>query len=169
MQGLGKWLAHAPVFTESEAMKQLWLVAAGVLVMAGLALPAAAVLGENANSVQKDQARMRGTLRITPAQAYTTHEIQSATGVTVREYVAPASGNVFAVTWKGPRIPNLRQLLGSYYQQYARAAQARRGHGPLIIELPGLVVQSAGHQRAFVGRAYLPPQLPAGVRAERLQ
>ena len=55
-----------------------------------------------------------------------------------------------------------------YFDQYARAAQSRRGHGPLIVELPGLVVQSAGHQRSFSGRAWLPQEMPQGTRAEKL-
>ncbi len=134
-----------------------------------LALPAWAVLGEAAQSIQKDQSRLQGTLRIKRARAYTLHQIQAPYGTVVREYVAPRSGNVFAVTWNGPRIPDLRQLLGAYFDQYARAAQSRRGHGPLVVELPGLVVQSSGHQRSFIGRAYLPQQMPAGVRAEALR
>jgi len=112
---------------------------------------------------------MKGALRISHAQAYDLHEIQAPFGTVVREYVSPASKKVFAVTWQGPRIPNLRQLLGAYFDQFARAAQARRGHGPLNVQLPGLVVQSAGHQRAFAGRAYLPQELPQGVRAEELR
>ena len=75
---------------------------------------------------------------------------------------------MFAITWQGPRIPDLRQLLGSYFDEYARAVQSRRGHGPLLIEVPGLVVQSAGHQRSFAGRAYLPQEVPSGVRAHNL-
>ena len=111
---------------------------------------------------------MRGTLRVQRSQAYTLHEIRAPYGTVVREYVSPSSGNVFAITWKGPKIPDLRQLLGPYFDQYARAAQSRRGHGPLIIELPGLVVQSAGHQRSFSGRAWLPQEMPQGTRAEKL-
>ncbi|HEV2114655.1 MAG TPA: DUF2844 domain-containing protein [Terriglobales bacterium] len=137
-------------------------------VLMSLALPAGAVLGEAAQSVQKDQAHMRGTLRVQRSQAYTLHEIRAPYGTVVREYVSPSSGNVFAITWKGPKIPDLRQLLGHYFDQYARAAQSRRGHGPLIIELPGLVVQSAGHQRSFSGRAWLPQEMPQGTRAEKL-
>ena len=111
---------------------------------------------------------MRGAVRVSQHQAYTVHELQVPYGTRVREYVSPSSGKVFAITWQGPRIPDLRQLLGSYFDEYARAVQSRRGHGPLLIEVPGLVVQSAGHQRSFAGRAYLPQEVPSGVRAHNL-
>ena len=149
-------------------MRCFWFTAPLVLLF-GLALPAWAVLGETAQSVQKDQARLRGSLRVSQTQAYTLHRIQAPYGTVVREYVSPSSGKVFAVTWNGPRIPDLRQLLGAYFSQFARAAQSRRGHGPLLVELPGLVVQSAGHPRSFIGRAYLPQEMPQSVRAENLR
>jgi hypothetical protein len=67
----------------------------------------------------------------------------------------------------------LRQLLGAYFDQYAQAVQAQRaerhGHGPVLIQQPGLVVQITGHMRSFRGRAYLPPMLPAGVHSEDLR
>jgi len=54
-----------------------------------------------------------------------------------------------------------------------RAAQAqlttRKGRRPLMIEVPGLVVQSGGHMRSYVGRAYVPEMLPAAVNVEDIQ
>jgi len=115
---------------------------------------------------------MQGTLRTTSGDLYTVHEIQAATGVAIKEYVSPA-GKVFAITWQGPFQPDLRQLLGTYFDQYAQAVQAqrahRRGHGPLLIQQPGLVVQIAGHMRSFMGKVYVPEMLPAGVHAEDLR
>jgi hypothetical protein len=43
------------------------------------------------------------------------------------------------------------------------------GRKPLMIELPGLVVEQSGHARAFAGRAYVPDMLPTGVRTEEIQ
>jgi hypothetical protein len=87
----------------------------------------------------------------------------------LREYVS-ASGNVFGVAWQGRSHPDLRQVLGAYYDQYVQAVQAQRaqrhGHGPLLIQQPGLVVQMGGHMRSLTGSAYLPQSLPAGVRPE---
>jgi hypothetical protein len=139
------------------------------LLLAGMVSPASATLGEAAQSIQNDLVRMRGTVRVSQKQAYAVHQIQAPYGTAVREYVSPSSGKVFAITWQGPRIPDLHQLLGAYFEQYARAVQSRRGHGPLIIQVPGLVVQSAGHQRSFMGRAWLPQEVPAGVSPHTLQ
>jgi hypothetical protein len=136
-----------------------------------IALPAWAGLGEDVSSVQADQARMQGSLRSTQTQAYTVHEIRAATGTVVREYVS--SGKVFAVAWQGPWPPDMRHVLASYFDQYQQAAEAqvsgRAGRRPLMIELPGLVVQSAGHMRSFVGRAYVPEMLPPDVSREAIR
>ncbi len=138
------------------------------------AMPAYAGLGEDANSVQADRARMQASLRTTQAQAYTVQEIQAPTGIVVREYVSPASGKVFAVAWQGPWPPDMRQILASYFDQFQQAAQAQAGTAramrrPIVINLPGLVVESSGHMRSFSGRAYIPAMLPPGVTAEAIR
>ena len=101
--------------------------------------PAFAALGEPASSVQADQAHLQGTLRTTQTQSYTIHEIRAATGTNVREYVS-SSGRVFAVAWQGPWPPDMRQILGSYFEQYQQAVQAktntRAGRKPLRIKQP---------------------------------
>ena len=134
--------------------------------------PAFAALGEDSSSVQTDMAHMQGSLRTTQTQAFTVHEIKAATGTTVREYASP-SGKIFAVAWQGPWLPNMRGLLASYFAQYEQAlqtaVQSRSGRRPLVIEQPGLVVQSGGHMRSFAGRAYIPQMMPQGIRAEEIQ
>ena len=144
----------------------------GIFAMLLLPFPASASLGGDVTSVQTDQAKMQGSLRTSSNNSYTIHEIQASTGVAVREYVSPA-GKVFAVTWQGPFHPDLRQLLGTYFDQFAQAEQAqrsqRRGHGPVLIQQAGLVVQISGHMRSFLGKAYVPQMLPAGVHAEDIR
>lgn len=144
----------------------------GIFVMLALPFPLSASLGGDASSVLADQAKMQGNLRTTSSDSYTVHEIQAATGVAVKEYVSPA-GKVFAVSWHGPFQPDLRQLLGGYFDVYTQAVQAQSAHhhgrGPLLIQQPGLVVQIAGHMRSFFGKAYDPQLLPAGVNAEDLR
>ena len=143
-----------------------------LFVILTLPFPLLASLGGDTTSVQADQEKMQGSRLTTSNDSFTVHEIQASTGIAVKEYVSPA-GKVFAVTWQGPAHPDLRQLLGTYFDQYSQEVQAQRanrhGHGPLLIQLPGLVVQSAGHPRSFLGRAYVPQMLPAGVRAEDLR
>ena len=104
-------------------------------------------------------------------QNYAVHELRAATGTVVRQYASP-SGNIFAVTWEGPTLPDLKQLLGRYFEDFQKAAQSqnRAGvHGPLIIQLPGLVVELGGHMRSFRGRAYLPDQMPPQVRNQEIR
>ncbi len=130
-----------------------------------------AELGGTEVSVQVDRTQMKATLRrvATGNNNFTVHEIRTPAGTTVREYVSLA-GTVFAVVWKGPVIPDLRQVLGRYFDAYVTGAKAKHsGHSYLTIEQTGLVVQSHGHMRAFFGKAYLPNMLPAGVTVEEIQ
>jgi hypothetical protein len=133
--------------------------------------PTYAYLGGDASSVQADVAHMQGSLKSTSTATYTLHEIQTPAGTVVHEYVS-STGKVFAVAWKGPWLPDLKQLLGSNFETYQQAAQApnrRVGHAPVFVHQANLVVQQGGHMRAFAGRAYLVDQLPAGVSAESIR
>ncbi len=148
-----------------------WVILSSHLTVLALVmtLPGWASLGDSVATVQSDQAHMKASLRSTQAGGYAVHELQSQTGTVVREYVSPA-GQVFAVSWEGPFMPDLRQLLGTHFDQFAQAAQNRQARGgPLIINEPGLVVESGGHMRSFFGRAYVPQMIPNGVRAEAIR
>jgi hypothetical protein len=154
-------------------MKIRMRIAMGIAVATLAPLfPACASLGGDMTSVRDDQMKMQGTLRTTRNNSYNVHEIQADGGVIVREYVS-LSGTVFGVAWHGRSQPDLRQVLGSYYDQYVQAVQAqraqRRGHGPLFIDQPGLVVQMAGHMRSLSGRAYIPQGIPVGIRPEEIR
>ncbi len=134
--------------------------------------PAGASLGGDMTSVRDDQMKMQGTLRTTSVDSYNVHEIQTPGGVVVREYVSQ-TGNVFGVAWQGRTHPDLHQVLGAYYDQYVQSVQAqraqRRGHGPLLIEQPGLIVQMGGHMGALTGRAFIPQGMPVGMRREEIR
>jgi hypothetical protein len=129
------------------------------------------VLGGDVSSVEADRVHVNATSRVTMRQSYTVHELRSAAGTVVREYASP-SGKVFAVAWQGPALPDMKQLLGSHFEEFQKAAKAqnrRGGHGPLIVQQPGLVLELGGHMRAFVGRAYLPDEVPSDVRHEEIR
>jgi hypothetical protein len=141
---------------------------AAVLVLA--TIPTAASLGGDASSVQTDQARIQGAvMRVTSRDRFQVHELRAPAGTNVREYVSSA-GKVFGVAWDGPVIPDLRQVLGAYFDAYIQAADTRlrqrAGHGPFRIEQPTFVVEQSGHPRAFTGRAYVPQLMPPGVDAD---
>ena len=142
-------------------MKRTGAILCSIVVTAGLATPAFAALGGDSTSVQSDIARMKGALRITSSAGVTVHEITTASGTVVREYITPGD-TVFAVSWHGPAIPDLRQMLGSYYGQFEQAASAPHpgGHRHLAIEQPGLVVQASGRTRSYHGRAWVPSLVP---------
>ena len=114
---------------------------------------------------------MQARVQSTELAGYTVHELRSATGTTVHEYES-SSGRVFAVAWKGPFPPDLKQLLGSQFEQYQEAmknSSGRAGHGPITIRLPNLVVQLAGHMGDYSGRAYIPDEVPAGTSLESIR
>ena len=134
-------------------------------------LPAStfASLGGNVGTVEADRVQMKAAqLRIIRTSAYSFHELQSPTGVTVREYYG-TYGTVFGVAWQGPWPPDMRQLLGSYFERFQRANEARRtatrrARGVLVVNDGSLVVQISGHARSFSGFAYAPGLLPQGVQ-----
>lgn len=130
-----------------------------------------AALGSDVASVDADRAQMKGSVQQRQTAAYTVHEIKGASGTVVREY-ASSAGNVFAVAWQGQFVPDLHQLLGTYFDQYSAGVKADKasyvGRRPLNLQLPGLVVQFNGYMRAYHGRAYIPQQVPSGVKQEEL-
>jgi hypothetical protein len=122
--------------------------------------PVWAVLGQPASSVESDHTYFRGMLEETPRQGYSVHQISAADGTVVREYVSP-QGTVFGVSWHGPAMPNLSQLLGQYVADFHQASQSPHGRrGPLVVRTDKVVIESGGHMRAFHGRAYVPNLVP---------
>lgn len=149
--------------TMVNTLALIWLV---------LCMPAFASLGAPVNSVKGDQKQLEARLQVIEGEKYSIHELTSAQGTVVREYVSQ-SGTVFAVSWRGPFMPDMRQLLGGYFQQYLMSAGEQRnrrmGRTPLFIDLPSLVLQSSGHMLSYFGRAYDPTLLPTGVNPDELR
>lgn len=150
-----------------------WRAAAACAVVL-LAIPSSArgSLGGDVSSVAVDRDRMSGVDRVVAGRRGEVHEIRLPGGTLVKEYLSPA-GVVFAVTWRGPFRPNLRQLLGTYFDRFEQAARAEKeqqpGRRPIVVEQPELVVHMAGHARAFFGRAYVPGAIPEGLSAADIQ
>jgi hypothetical protein len=99
--------------------------------------------------------------------SYVTRDTTLATGTRVREYVSDR-GVVFALSWEGPILPDLKALLGKYFDtmvaESARLPRAGRSH--IAINDPEVVIHSGGHMRAFEGSAWIPAEFPAGFSAE---
>lgn len=168
----GRWMRKA-VVTLRALFGQRFLFLPALLAMA---LPVFAELGGSEQSVGVDQARFRATrTMVTERGNYRFHEMSRADGMVIRHYVNP-QGTVFGVSWSGPMIPDLSQLLGAHLSEFKSAqAESKSAQGKNVrqrsasVNTGELVVESSGHMRAFFGRAYLNSQLPAGVTAEIVQ
>lgn len=146
-----------------SVLRAAWLV--GVLVMVNR--PAHAALGGDVASIAADAAALAGTESVTRRPDFDIHVVTGSAGTRLTEYV-DRSGRVFAVSWIGPVMPDLRMLLGAHHAAFAVARAAQPPHAPnspLHVATPDLVVENAGHMRAVTGRAYVPAWLPAGMTA----
>lgn len=146
-------------------------VLAAAAALLSCSLPALASLGGDVASVEADRAHMNATTSVTTTDNYDVHQIQSPSGTVVDEYVS-STGTVFAVAWRGQFAPDMQQILGSYFSQYSAALQSQErhyGHHPLNIQQSGLVVQTAGHIRAYFGRVYVTALLPQGFNPDQIQ
>jgi hypothetical protein len=132
--------------------------------------PLWAALGQPESSVSADQRVLRGNILEEAHAGYRLHQITDPSGAVVREYVSPA-GQVFGVSWQGPFVPNMQQLLGSYFTYLQQYAQSQTGHhgGPLILRRYDFVFSTSGHMRSYRGHAYVPSLLPANVPPEVVQ
>lgn len=101
---------------------------------------------------------------------YRVSESVLASGTTVREYIG-ANGMVFAVSWNGPFLPDLKNLLGKHFDTMRNEAARvpRAGHSQLRVVRPELSIYSGGHMRAFIGRAWLVSEFPVGFKQEDIQ
>jgi hypothetical protein len=137
-----------------------------------LPLLANAELGGNAAAVQPNSSQLHATMHAAVSNGYTVHEILSEGGLRVREYANPA-GRIFAVSWEGPVLPDLPQLLGAYFPTFKQAAIERRQAGvrggPVAVAKDDLVVESGGRMRAYAGRAWVPSLLPPHITIDEIR
>jgi Protein of unknown function (DUF2844) len=160
---------------QNVCMSRYRSAAAIVLLASSAALlwggPCRAALGGDALSVAADQSALRGDLSSIETPRYRIREISTGGGIRVHEY-ADAGGTIFAVTWNGPAIPDLRQLLGGYYGEYTAALLNRKPvgiHRSISVAGQSVRVELSGHMRAYSGRAYLPARIPAAVQIQEIR
>jgi hypothetical protein len=149
--------------------RSLLLLAIGINSLC--AGPARAALGGDAAGVLTDAAELRGVVNSEIRQQFDIQEIDADSGMRVREFLNH-SGVVFAVSWSGPVLPNMQQLLGAHYAEYSIALAALSHPGlrrSLRVASSEVVVEAGGHLRAYAGRAYLPALIPAGVSVADLR
>ena len=139
------------------------IFAAVAIVSALLSHPTAqAHLGGNEASVYADGADWQAPAVAVRGIRFTVFTHSTPEGLKVRQFVS-LTGQVFAVAWDGPVLPDMARLLGAHFPLYQNALQQRKRN--VREDTPTLSLESGGMMRAFVGRAYLPDQLPVGVTA----
>ncbi|KXU93477.1 hypothetical protein CR51_29255 [Caballeronia megalochromosomata] len=143
--------------------------AAGLVILAiGAMAPAHAQLGAAARAASASDGDVVHRAQGGIVQY---RETTDAQGIVVREY-ADTSGQVYAVSWRGPAMPDIRSLLGAYFETFRQGAQASIGdaglHSARVVK-GNLVVENRVRLREFSGRAWLASALPAGVTATDIQ
>ncbi|MBO9666341.1 MAG: DUF2844 domain-containing protein [Bdellovibrio sp.] len=99
---------------------------------------------------------------------YTVSETTDAAGIKIRQY-SDASGLIFAISWKGPVVPDLQLLFGNYTTEYRATLEKRpkmRGSRYLKVDTGKIVVEGGGRQWDQKGRAYITKSLPSGFNLE---
>jgi len=143
-------------------------VVSSLLALLIIAMPAAAHAGLGDTIAGPEQAQADG---LAPSSSQADFAVYASTEplseVTVHQYVATASSRVFAVDWTGPRMPDLKSLLGDYFDAYqaARSNAPRRSLHTLAIETPELVMYANGPNGNIRGRAWAPALVPANLDA----
>ena len=127
-------------------------------------------LGREAQSTDVDQKMLHAQKAIRPGAAFTLHELTLPSGTVVREFVGP-DGRVFAVAWRGPTLPDLKQIFGDDNLKIFLSSppEQRSPRKSRTVRSQDLVVHSTGSARFFTGFAYIPSLMPRSVREEDIR
>lgn len=129
---------------------------------------ASAGLGQPEASVSTDAQQMKSEDHIRSLQGYEVHQLTSANGPTVREFVSP-QGMVFGIAWQGRSVPNMNQLLGAYVTNLQTATPAQTKIRPLrglTVKTSNFVYSNFCRLRICTGSAYILSLVPNNVSAE---
>ena len=116
-------------------------------------------------------ARVARYRSVQAGQGYRVYPVDLNNGTLVQEFV-DASGQVFALRWSGPGLPDMGMLLGAHLPSFKASVQAakqagKRG-GPVLVQSGGLVLLSTGAMGAFQGYAYVQALVPPGLDVQSL-
>jgi len=126
-----------------------------------------AVLGQAPTTYPSNTASTHSSSPLAATELFTMTAVTLASGVVIKEFTR-ADGLVFAVSWRGPVLPDLAPLLGTYFAAFKLAShetQQSGGRGsPVSVDQDGLVVKSSGRRPNFFGYAYLPRLTPPNLQ-----
>ncbi len=140
----------------------------GILLWA--CIPSAfAALGEHLQAVQLI-ATPPAIPSTAPAANYRIIASTDSTGqIAIRQYV-DNNGVVFGIAWEGPVMPDLSQLLGTYFGEFQTALSTQNNlRNTHQINTGNLIINQWGHMRHYIGTAWAPALLPAGVSGSDIQ
>ena len=147
-----------------------------IIIVSCLPRLALATLGENtASIVQDNQVLNNNLLKTSQAQRisyYKAPQLQhlakydistmiTSDGVVVKQFIR--DGKVFAISWHGPRIPNLRQLYGVYFKDFIASTTINRGMHQRRVDGLDFTATVSGISGKLVGQALLKSQLPPSL------
>ena len=149
---------------------QRLLIPCVTVLLALVATAAQAGLGNPVAQLRDDQSRLGARdISVQRAAAFDRHAFQSSNGVRIRAF-AGRDGQVFAVTFDGPAMPDLKVLLGTRYAEYASAVRPSPSTHKVYTYASGtLELNIVKLPRGFTGSAWVPGAVPAGVNVSALQ
>ena len=128
-----------------------------------------AALGDLDSSIAGEARNISARHSMKNFSQYQVHTLVQPT-LTVTEYVS-AKHVVFAVRWQGVKAPDLASLLGTHYKEYSQEISQQsksKGRQAHTVQTQRLYVHGGGHMRDLRGLAYLPEEVPEGVKVEDL-
>jgi len=162
----GKGQGMSYTYRRGQSLRKTTLSVLLILILAHI--PAWAVLGQNEATVTTDQQQMKSEDHVQDLQAYKVHELTTANGPTVREYVSP-QGVVFGIAWQGRSMLNVTGFLGTYVEnlQTATPSQTQIRHlRGVTVKTSDFVFTNFCRMRICTGKAYVPSLVPNNISAE---
>ena len=150
----------------AAARCRISLATVAVAACSGLWSPAYAALGGDAASIEADRVHLEAATTSTVYAGYTAYALTLPNHGVVQEFLN-AQGQVFAISWREPGRPDLRQLLASRFdslqsENAPTTGRPRRRRSPLAVNRSDFALHSGGRPGAFRGVAYLPALVPSG-------
>ena len=150
-----------------RAVCETWFATIAVVALSVTAPhEASAALAGDVASVAADEHALAATRTVHKLAATERHDLVLPSNTVVHEYLS--NGVVFAITWQGPAIPDLRTLLGSYFSQLKPRASGGSHHSMHLVG-NDFVVRAMGHGRSHTGQAWVPSLVPSGFNIDAVE